>query len=376
MAPLAQALVERGHEVAFATAAEFCPKVERVGFAAFPAGLGHEAQLDLAVRKYPHEAAMVPSQERFLAFVPRMLAGVAAPATLADLVPLVERWRPDLIVHDEAELAGPIAATMADLPYAGHGVGIMRPWSAIRLAGEVLAPVARQRGVDVGPLGGMFRSLYLGVCPPGIQAPHVNEIDVAHPIRVDWFDGAGDESLPSWVQDLPSRPTVYLTLGTIFNRNPGLFKAALEGLRHEDLNIVVTVGHDGDPAALGAQPANVHVERYLRQSLLLPYCDLMVAQGGWSFMNVLSHGIPMLLMPMGANQFYHTQACVDAGAARRLMPSEVSPEAIGREVRRLLDDPSYRDHARRIQAEIASMPSPADAVPLVEELAATRRPVA
>ena len=35
MLPLGQALVEAGHEVAFATAADYCPSIEKLGFATF-----------------------------------------------------------------------------------------------------------------------------------------------------------------------------------------------------------------------------------------------------------------------------------------------------------------------------------------------------
>nr|MDQ3575945.1 hypothetical protein [Actinomycetota bacterium] len=38
---------------------------------------------------------------------------VAAPARAADLVPLVESWKPDLLVHDETEFAGAVAAAVA-----------------------------------------------------------------------------------------------------------------------------------------------------------------------------------------------------------------------------------------------------------------------
>lgn len=374
MVPLGRALAERGHEVAFATAAEFCPRVERTGFVAFPVGLGHADQVAEAVRRYPDEANMPAGQERFLTFVPKMLAGVAAPATLADLMPVVRQWEPDIIVHDEADCAGPIAATVAGIPYVGHGVGILRPFEAIRLAGRTLRPVAREWGVDVGPFGGMFQFLYLGICPPSVQAGHISEIDVAQSIRA-LFDAAPDEGLPPWVPELPPAPTVYVSLGTIFNRMVGLLRSILEGIRDEDVNVIVTVGYDTDPAALGPQPDNVHIERYIPQSLLLPYCDLIVGQGGLSFLSVLSEGLPLVLLPQGANQFYHSKACVDCGAARWLMPAEITPDAIRREVRTVLDDPRYRETAQRVKQEFDAMPAPHDVVALIERVQQERRPL-
>ena len=45
--PLASALIEAGHEVAFATERSFCPVVERCGFRTFPAGLDPFAPVEV-----------------------------------------------------------------------------------------------------------------------------------------------------------------------------------------------------------------------------------------------------------------------------------------------------------------------------------------
>jgi len=375
MVSIARALVEAGGDVAFATAEEFCPRVERAGFAAFPAGMSLSQQLAEARRRFPEEGRLPPGQQRFVSFVPKMLAGVAAPARVADLMPIVEGWHPDLLVHGEAELAGPVAATLADVPFAGHSVGVLRPLEMARQAGQTLAPLCEQWGIDPGPLAGMFRYLYLDVCPPALQAHHISEISVAHSLRPLSLDAVADEDLPPWLVTLGSAPIVYVTLGTIFNQDPDLFLVILEGLREEPVDVIVTVGYGNDPASLGPQPDNVHIERYIPQSLLLPHCDVVITQGGWSMIPMLGHGLPLLLVPQGAIQFYHSEAGVACGAARRLLPGEVSPDAIAREVRVLIEDPAYGETAERIRTEIERMPGPEHSVRLLEQLARERRPL-
>jgi UDP:flavonoid glycosyltransferase YjiC (YdhE family) len=108
---------------------------------------------------------------------------------------------------------------------------------------------------------------------------------------------------------------------------------------------------------------------------LLPFCDAVVNQGGTAILPILAHGLPLLVLPQGANQFHNAEACVAAGVGRRLLPEEVTPEAVRRDVRALLDDPSLRDGARRVQGELAAMPGPAWGVALLEQLAAERRPL-
>lgn len=376
MLATARALVGAGHQVAFATAADFCPHVEGAGFTAFPAGMSLADQVAEARRRFPDQDRL-PARARFEQFVPRMLAAVAAPARAADLVTLVREWGPDLVVHDETELAGPIAAQAAGIPWADQSVGVLRPLAMARLAGETLAPLSDRFGVDVGPFGGMFRWLYLDVAPPSLQSPEIHQVAVAHPVQNAAIDpGAEGHALPAWVGDLAGLPVLYVSLGTVFNaRAADVFGAVLEGLRDEPVNVIVTIGADNDPARFGPQPDHIRVERFIPQSLLLPYCDAVVNQGGTAILPILAHGLPLVLLPQGANQFHNAQVCVDAGVARRLLPAEVGPDAVRREVDAVLHDGTLRSAARRVQGELARMPGPERGVELLERLVAERRPL-
>lgn len=377
MLALAQALRRAGHEVAFATAADFCPRVEKAGFAAFPAGIGLADQMERAARAYPEQAALV-AMERFEQFVPRMLAGVAAPARAADLVPLVRDWAPDVLVHDETELAGPVAAAAAGIPWADQSVGILRPLAMPRLAGEVQAPLCREHGVEPMKFAGMFRWLYLDVAPPTLQSPEIARVATAHPVQNATVDpGTEGEALPAWVDGLPERPVVYVSLGTVFNaRARDVFGAVLEGLRDLPVTLILTIGFENDPAQFGVQPDNVHIERFIPQSLLLPHCDVAVNQGGTAILPILAEGMPLLVLPQGANQFHNAAACEAAGVGRRLLPAEVTSDAVRRDVLALLEEPSYRERAEQVRKELASMPGPDHGVDLLERLVATGEPLA
>lgn len=373
MLPQAKALVDAGHEVAFATAADFCPSIEKAGFQAFPAGMSLADQLAEAGRHIP-QAALPPGKERFETFVPRMLAGVAAPARVADLVPLVAGWRPDVVLHDETELGAPVAAAAAGIPWADQSVGKLRPRAMARLAGEVLAPVCAEHGVDVGEFAGLFRYLYLDVCPPCLQSDEISQVPTARRVH-NLSVGPPDAELPTSLRSLPPVPTVYVSLGTIFNRDPGIFGDILSGVGAEDVNVIVTIGPGADPAALGPQPANVHIESFIPQALLLPHCDVVVNQGGTAILDILGHGKPLLVLPRGANQFHNAEACVASGAALALLPEEVGAESVRDAVRRLLTDTSYREAAAGVAGELAAMPGPEEGVRLLERLAAERTPL-
>ena len=134
-----------------------------------------------------------------------------------------------------------------------------------------------------------------------------------------------------WLAALPG-PVTYLTLGTIFNLESGdLFERVLAGLRELPGSIVVTVGRDLDPGVLGPQPANVHVRRFIPQSLVLPHCDLVVSHAGsGSVIGALTHGLPMVLLPMGADQPLNAARAEALGVAQVLDALEATPADIER----------------------------------------------
>ena len=305
-----------------------------------------------------------------------MFAKVAGPAKVDDLAGAVASFGADRVIHDTTDFAGPRAAAEAGIAWAAQSFGAVQPPQFWEAAGELVAPAWEQRGLEPGPLGGMFRYLYLDICPPGFQDASIADVVTAHPLRPVTFDTTAGESLPSWASELPPVPTVYVTLGTIANQVTGVFEAVLSGLGPEPFNVIVTVGPDRDPAELGPQPGNVHVESYLPQSLLFPRCDVVVCHGGsGTILAALSHGLPLLVLPQGANQFWNAERCVGLGAGLSLRPAELSPEAISGAVRALVEDGAYRSRVGQLRTEIEEMPAPAEVVPVLEHLAREREPV-
>jgi UDP:flavonoid glycosyltransferase YjiC (YdhE family) len=158
-----------------------------------------------------------------------------------------------------------------------------------------------------------------------------------------------------------------MTLGTNTNSNISAFRSVLDGLSDLAVEVVITVGFDGDPASFGPEPANAHIERYVPHSLLLPECTLSICHGGLgTTLGSLAKGLPLLLLPQGADQYSVSQLVFEAGAGLVLRPADVNPAAVRSGVLTLLNEPTYREAAHRLQVEIAAMPGPEDAVHLLE----------
>jgi MGT family glycosyltransferase len=190
------------------------------------------------------------------------------------------------------------------------------------------------------------------------------------------FDRSGEESLPTWVGDLSDRPVVYATMGTVFNKVPGILEAVVDGLRDEPTTLIVTTGRDRDPADFGPRPPNVHLERYVPQSLLFPRCDLVITHGGsGTVITALGHGLPMVIVPISADQPDNAHRCEQLGVARVITPDSRTPEAFRNAAREVLNAPRYRQEAQRLREEMERLPEPEDVVGWVERLAREKQPV-
>ena len=368
LVPLARALVARGHELRWATAPDGCERVTRAGFEALPAGIT-QAERWAEIDRSHSEIHNLPPQQRPDALFPKLFGAISAPPALADLLPLVAAWRPNLVVNDAAELASPIAATAIGVPHATHAFGALLPEPRVRAGGAEVASLWRAQGLEPRPYGGLYDHLYIDIYPPSMQPPGGDHLGARRYLRPVPFAGATSERLDSAILERTGRPLVYFTFGTVFNDYPA-FPVALAGLRDAGVGLVVTVGPDADPQTLGPQPTNVVVERYIPQTLLLPEVDVVASHAGsGTALAALSLGIPQLCLPQAADQFLNAAAIADAGAGISIAPEDVEPASVATAIRRLLDDNRYGDAAGRVAQEIAAMPSPDEVARELETLA-------
>src|SRR6476659_8749612 len=105
MLPLGRALTRAGHQVLWAGAEQVCTALRVRGFDAVPAGIFEIVPSPL--RNPPPEIAALPPAERPDHLFAIVFGPLRAGPMLADLMPIVESWRPHLLVCEQGELAGP-----------------------------------------------------------------------------------------------------------------------------------------------------------------------------------------------------------------------------------------------------------------------------
>ena len=347
MFPLAQAAERAGHEVRWAAAEEVCPALRAKGFDAVPAGVYELVPSPL--RNPPPEIAALPPAERPNRLFSIVFGPLRAEPMLADLMPIVEDWRPHVLVCEQAELAGPIAAARHGVPNVTHAFGRLLPAARVARAEESMAHLWRAHGLEPRPYAGAYDHLYVDIYPPSLQAAetaHLGAVQLVRPADPIATDGAAE-------------PLVYVTLGTVFNDDLELFLVAVEAARELGIRVVVTLGPGNDPAVLGEQPSHVTVKEFIPQADLLPACAAVVSHAGsGTFLAALAAGVPQVLLPQAADQFLNAQAAEQGGVALAVPRAEVSVERVREALERVVGDGTFRAAAERVRAEISAMPTP------------------
>ncbi|MEC3958942.1 glycosyltransferase [Nocardia sp. CDC153] len=355
VAPLARELLTQGHEVLVATAPQLMRRVGAAGLAAVAAGPDAPEAAAAAVALPEFAAGQQPWRIGAV-----MFSRVMAPRKTTDLLEIVEEFEPQVIVHAPVDLAAPLVARVCKIPSLTYGTGLLLEPELIAAMAEWVAPLWHSFGIEPDAHAGLYRYGYLDPVPASLQPDLGPVAGIARPIRPA-VSGSVDDELPEAIQRMGRRPLVYVSLGTvpIFNQPPA-FGPLLAGLADLDIDVVTTVGTETVPSDLGPLPANVHVAQWLSLAALLPHCDAVLCHAGaGTTLAALSHGIPLVLSPRGADQFPTASACAATGVARVLTPDRVTPDAVRDAMESVLTEQSYRAAAERLRVEISDRPSAA-----------------
>lgn len=357
--PFARAARARGHAVAVSGQPAMAGPVARAGFEFLPSG---GRTLAPAAARGPLVPADRVAEERVLREV---FAGRLARERAARLLELAQQWQPDLVVHDEVDLGAAVVAERLGLP---------RGWVVVLAAGGFLRP-----DVVAGPVGALRRehglpqeatgdrSLVLAPLPPGLRDPrHPLPPDALH-VRPEVLE-PGDEPPPAPRRG--DRPTVYVTLGTVFPQESGdLLRRVVTALAALEVDLVVTTGPALAPEELGPRRSGVRVERVVPQAAVLPHCDAVVCHAGsGSVVGALAFGLPLVLLPLGADQPHNADRCAALGVGRVLDPVTSSEQDLREAVGDVLGSPRWRASARRLREQCAGLPTADDALALLEAL--------
>lgn len=364
--PLARVAQARGHDVVVmaAPALEELLLVERLRFVPARPDVWPQHAPIRAVDRV-HEAHVVADA----------FAGWMARERAEDLLAFCASWRPDLIVRDEMDFATPVVAEVLSVRHVTVLVIAAGGFVRHALVAANLNGLRSQHGLAPDPdLTMLTRNLVLSASPSSFRDP-------LDPLPATGFEWRSSTATPGatasgtvpalpFRRARPSAPMVYVTLGTIFPTESGdLMHRLVQGAALLDVEVVATLGRETDPASLGAQPPHVHVARHLPQDELLPHCAAVVNHAGsGSLMAALAHALPVVAVPLGADQPGNADRVSALGLGIVLEATSITPAGVATSLAEVLRNPAYRVAAEELAAGLGRLPAPEAAFDRIEAL--------
>jgi UDP:flavonoid glycosyltransferase YjiC (YdhE family) len=116
----------------------------------------------------------------------------------------------------------------------------------------------------------------------------------------------------------------------------------------------------------------VRVEDWVPHADLMPLTDVLVTTGGaGTVMTALAAGVPMVVVPTEWDKPENAQRVVEAGAGIRISPLRLNASRLRRAIERILNEPGFRDSARRMQEGFRGLDGIAESARLLSGLAAS-----
>jgi UDP:flavonoid glycosyltransferase YjiC (YdhE family) len=373
---LGKALAARGHEVVIETWEERRQAVEGEG-------LGFAAA---------EEYRMFPPPD------PESEEGQHAAEAARALMPLLEDFRPHVVVSDILTLAPTLAAERAGIPLATliphiypvvepglpfFAIGLRPPRTGLgrriwRYGHDRALRVGLEQGrrdlnvqrgrLDLPPIdrfhGGISPDLALVATYPQLEYPR------QWPAGVE-ITGPMTFELPHPDIELPpgEGPLVLVAPSTAHDSDNHLVRTALAALAGEPVRVVATTNRVAPQHPIQV-PANAKLVEWLSYSQLMPAASLVVSHGGHGTVaRALGAGTPVLVCPIIGDMSETAMRVAWAGAGLSLPWRLCQPAPLRWAAQRLLHEPSFKAKAQEIAVWGRENDGAARGAELVEELA-------
>jgi UDP:flavonoid glycosyltransferase YjiC (YdhE family) len=358
LVPFARAFERAGHELLFAGPPSLAGSVEKAAFHFWQFDSPADDELGPVWARVPE----LPQEEQNEVVVRDIFGRLNTAAALQRVRAAFEEWGPELVLHDPNEYSSALTAEENGVTHARVAVGL----SSVEELG--LGIVDQILDADV-----LRRSPYLSLFPPSLD-------EGAQPSTYRFQDPAWDIApgeLPAWWPGREDQPLVYVTFGSVAGQFPQalpVYGVALRAVADLPVRVLLTVGHDLDLDALPSVPDNVHVERWVPQQDVLGHAAMAVVHGGsGSTLGAIAAGVPLVVVPLFADQPQNARRVAEVGAGLSVEPDREAPDLstgpLHDAIETVLADPSYGERARALAEELRAQPPVDDAVPLLQSLA-------
>ncbi|MGR3318546.1 MAG: nucleotide disphospho-sugar-binding domain-containing protein [Candidatus Anammoxibacter sp.] len=415
--PIATELKKRGHDVGYATGADFQNIITSEGlrfFSVGPAGLKsaikETSKIGNITNNYLKNTGLL-ADYYFLKLILEMNV-----MSIDSMRSVVKQFRPDVIVCDFFTHAGAQIAEVFNLPWAttctvpglipgGADVPPHTPWglpSSNNAFFKGMYHVARffqerffrlfdrsfnniRSTLGLAPIKGGV--IYNSISPYLILSPTCEGFEYK---RSDWPPqmyltgpapwGKEIDEVNSfdWINSMPSnKPIIYVTLGTVQSLiHLDFYKIVIDAFKSEPYQVIMSIGQALSMSEFDYIPENFRLEQYIPHSKILPKVTAVIHHGGQGIVqDSIFHGLPSLVIPIANDQYEMARRCLTAGVSVRIPYPKINPERLRTAIRKVLNDTAIQKNTKKLQAIFRNTNSGVTGATLIEKLAETKAPV-
>ena len=159
--------------------------------------------------------------------------------------------------------------------------------------------------------------------------------------------------------------TVYISMGTV-NQNREFYRNCVNALAATDWQVIISMGTNTDH--FEDLPENIQVYESVDQMAVLSIADAFITHCGMnSASEGLYFGVPLVLFPQTPEQDSVAKRTEELGAGVRL--ESISGEDILDVLKKVIDEPQYKEGAERISESFKSCGGTAEARAFLEQVA-------
>jgi MGT family glycosyltransferase len=284
----------------------------------------------------------------------------------------LDRFCPDLIITDHQMFAGAVAALQKKIPYA---TSVTAP-AAIKVMDElpkvhdweVKQVVNLQKELGLMEERSVACSNLLTMVLTSKTFFGEMELPSAYQFVGPVIHQRKEVLTFDWnLLNEKDQPKILVSIGTTFDHEhkKGFFTKVIEAFADKTLTVIVV----SDPDLFDVWPKNFIVQHRVPQLSLLPLLSAVVCHAGHNTVcETLTHGLPMVVIPIAYDQSHVAGRVVRVGAGLRLNFNRFKAKHLKESLEEIIGNPSYKLAAQQIQQSFIQAGGTTAAADLLVEL--------
>lgn len=372
--PVVAELARRGEHTIYYASEAFRPAIEQAGatFRGIDAFFNERTPVDENLVRFGYTLIRATQE-----IIPAILSEVTAE-------------QPDYILYDSLCVWGKCIAQILQVPAVASVTSLARPRSSLHPKVLASLPAAmpylirmflegRKELTKFRAISTQLHETY-HIPMPNLAEVYNNlaELNIVYTTKqLQLYPNSFDESFrfvgpsiglhveapPFPFDELGDGPVIYIALGTIFNDKGEFYRLCCEAFADVDYRVVMSVGNRTDMSQLGAVPGNFIVKPFVPQLQLLQRAALFITHCG---MNSVSEGlwagVPLLMIPQAADQFFVGRRVQRLGAGKMLRKTKLNAHRLRKAAQEVLAQPAFQQVSANIGASFRRAGGPTLAV--------------